>query len=201
MKDRLASLYIYTKTKLFTASVLFSIAVVLVGGLTLVELPCPVCGGTGYVSGAKGLEITDIQYELVSHEVVGLECGWDFERYEYNIKLVVENTTINQTHGLVEVTFHDPESTTVRYIEVDDEVEEAVETLGGVIAASAIFVEELAAGDTRIIEDSIVFDGITLEQLGVEIHEVQASTAEEFPCPFHDEGTTKVPFTTWLRLR
>jgi hypothetical protein len=102
---------------------------------------------------------------------------------------------------LVEVTFHDPESTTIRYIEVDDEVEEAVETLGGVIAASTIFVEETTAGATRTIEENIVFDGITLEQLGVEIHKVQANTAEEFPCPFHDEGTNKVPFTTWLRLR
>jgi hypothetical protein len=189
------------KTKLFTTSIFFTLAVVLVGGITLIELPCPVCDGTGYIRGAKGVEVIDIERKLVSHEVVGLECGWDFERYEYDIKLVVENTTINPTYGLVEITFHDPESTKVRYIEVDDEVEEAVETLGGVIAAATIFVEELAAGDTRTIEDNIIFDGITLEQLGVEIHEVQASTAEEFPCPFHDEGTNKVPFTTWLRLR
>jgi hypothetical protein len=201
VKDKLANLYTYTKTKLFTASIFFTLAVVLVGGITLIELPCPVCDGTGYIRGAKGVEVIDIERKLVSHEVVGLECGWDFERYEYDIKLVVENTTINPTYGLVEITFHDPESTKVRYIEVDDEVEEAVETLGGVIAAATIFVEELAAGDTRTIEDNIIFDGITLEQLGVEIHEIQASTAAEFPCPFHDEGTNKVPFTTWLRLR
>jgi hypothetical protein len=45
---------------------------------------------------------------------------------------------------------------------VDDEVEEAVEALGGVIAPATIFVEEIAAGATRTIGENIVFDGISL---------------------------------------
>jgi hypothetical protein len=75
MKDKLAGLYTYIRTKLFTASIFFTLAVVLVGSITLIELPCPVCNGTGYISGAKGLEIIDVDIELINHEVVGLECG------------------------------------------------------------------------------------------------------------------------------
>jgi hypothetical protein len=83
---------------------------------------------------------------------------------------------------------------------VDDEVEEAVEALGGVIAPATIFVEEIAAGATRTIEENIVFDGISLLQLEVEIHTVKAYSAAEFVCPFHGPESTKVPITEWLRL-
>jgi hypothetical protein len=200
MKIKLIDIYSYIKNKLFKVSIFFSLAVVMVGGITLVELPCPVCDGTGYIKGAKGLEITDIVYELVSHEVVGLECGWDFERYTYDVEILVDNASVFPTYGMVEVTFHDPESTRTITIEVDDEDIE-IENPGGVIAASTIFVDEIAAGDTRTIGETIVFDGIMLEQMGVEKHLAQANTSDQFTCPFHGEETTKVPFTEWLRLR
>ena len=37
------------------------------------------CNGEGWVSVVRGLEVTDVEYELVDHEIVGLECGWDYE--------------------------------------------------------------------------------------------------------------------------
>lgn len=202
MKNKVFNAYTYLKTRLFTASVLFTLAVVLFGAATYIQLPCPVCEGTGYITGVGGLEVTEIKPELVEHEVVGLECGWDFETYTYDITMLAENNTDAPLYGLVEITFHDPDSTRIVYIEVDDEVEEAVEVAGGIIAADTIFVYEMAPGTESIVEDTIVFDGISLEQLGVETHLVKVHTANEFICPFHDEGeTNKVTLTEWLRLR
>jgi len=177
----------------------FILGVILVAVPTFIELPCPACGGTGFITGVKGLEITGIESELVSHEIVGLECGWDFERYTYDVKISVENKTTTPLYGMIGVTFHDPDATRTRIIEVDDE-EIEVTTPGGIIAASTIFVDEIAAKTARTIEETIVFDGISIEQLGVEYHLIQAYTADEFVCPFHGE-TAKVPITEWLKLR
>ena len=115
MKNRIFSTYAYLKTKLFTTSVFFTLAVVLFGAVTFIQLPCPVCDGTGYISGVGGLEATVAELELVEHEIVGLECGWDFERYTYDVKLSIENNTNAPLLGLVQITFHDPESTRTLY--------------------------------------------------------------------------------------
>ena len=201
MKAKVLSTYMYLKTKLFSASIFFTLAVILLGTLTFIELPCPACGGTGFITGVKGLEITEIEIELVDHEIVGLECGWDFVRYTYDLKISVENnTTTPLAYGMIEVTFHDPESSRTRTIEEDDE-EIEVTDVGGTISADTIFVKGIAAETARTIEETIVFDGVTLALFDVEKHQVQASTAEEFACPFHSEETTKVPLTEWLRLR
>ncbi len=202
MKNRVFSAYTYLKTRLFTASVFFTLAVILFGAATYIQLPCPVCGGTGYITGVGNLEVIEIKSELIEHEVVGLECGWDFETYKYDITMLVENNTGAPLYGLVEITFHDPDSTRIVYIEVDDEVEEAVEIAGGIIAADTIFIDEMTHGTEAIVEATIVFDGISLEQLGVETHLVKVHAANEFICPFHDEGEAyKVTLTEWLRLR
>ena len=201
MKNRIFSTYAYLKTKLFTTSVFFTLAVVLFGAVTFIQLPCPVCDGTGYISGVGGLEATVAELELVEHEIVGLECGWDFERYTYDVKLSIENNTNAPLLGLVQITFHDPESTRTLYIEVDDEVEEAFEVAGSIIASDTIFIDDMDPGTERIVEDTIVFDGIALEALGVEGHLVQVNSANEFICPFHGNETTEVSLTEWLRLR
>lgn len=201
MKSKVLNTYMYLKTKLFTASIFFTLAVILLGTLTFIELPCPACGGTGFITGVKGLEITKVEAELVDHEIVGLECGWDYERYTYDLKISVENkSTTPLAYGMIEVTFHDPESSRTRTIEEDDE-EIEVTDVGGIISADTIFVEGIAAQTARTIEETIVFDGVTLEVFDVEIHQVLAHTAEEFACPFHSEETTKVPLTKWLKLR
>ena len=201
MKNRVFNAYAYLKTKLFTASVFFTLAVILFGAVTYIQLTCPVCEGTGYITGVGNLEITEVKPELIEHKVVGLECGWDFETYKYDITMLVKNNTGAPLYGLVKITFHDPDSTRMRIIEQDDE-EIEVTDLGVIIAADTIFIDEMAPGTEGIIEATIVFDGISLEQLGVETHLVKVHAANEFICPFHDEGEAyKVTLTEWLRLR
>jgi len=200
MKAKVFTAYRYFKTKFFTASIFFTLAVILFGGLTFIEFPCPICGGTGFITGARDLEVTGIEYELVSHEIVSLECGWDYESYTYDVKLSVKNKTAAPLYGIIQLTFHDPGASTTRYVSEEDEPEIAVEVPGAVIAAENIFVDEIAAGAERTIEETIVFEGVTLAIFGVEIHQVIAHTADEFACPFHGE-TAKVPLPQWLGLR
>jgi len=200
MKNGLLGTYRYIKTKLFTASIFFTLAVVLFGALTYVQLPCPICDGTGWIKGVANLEITDIEYELIHHEIVGLECGWDYEQYTYDVKLSVENNTDTPLYGMINLTFHDPSETRTLYIEMDDEPEVAVEQAGGIIAAETIFVKEMAADTEQTIEETIVFDGVSLEAIGAEIHLTKANSAHEFVCPFHGESN-KISLTEWLRLR
>ena len=199
MKAKVFSAYTYMKTKLFTASIFFTLAVVLIGGITYIQLPCPVCDGKGIVTGVGDLRVNDVDYELIEHEVVGLECGYDFERYVYDFKLSVENPTTSPILGLVELTFHDPESTKTRLTEEEDEEIEVID-LGVIIAVKTIFVPEIAAGDEQTIEETIVFDALTLEIFDVKIHEVVIHTVDEFICPFHEESN-KVSLTEWFRLR
>jgi hypothetical protein len=200
MKRILSNSYEFLKTRMFTASIFFTLAVIVFGAVTYIQLPCPICDGKGEISGVSGVDIVGLDYELVHHEVVGLECGWDFERYTYDVEVSVENNTQNPLYGLIEVTFHDPDSTRIIEVEVDDEVEEQVEVAGMVIAAETIFIEELDAGGERTVLESILFDGISLEQIGAEVHLVEAHTAHIFICPFHGESN-KVSLTDWLNLR
>ena len=64
MKAKVFSAYTYMKTKLFTASIFFTLAVVLIGGITYIQLPCPVCDGKGIVTGVGDLRVNDVDYEL-----------------------------------------------------------------------------------------------------------------------------------------
>ena len=199
MNNRLSSVYTYLKTKLFTASIFFTLAVILIGGITYIELPCPVCEGEGWVTGVGGLEVTELEYELVNHEIVGLECGWDYERYTYDFKISVRNTTTSPLYGMISLTFHDPESTQERLIEEEDE-DIIVIDVGPVISVQNIFVEQTDAGAERTIDETIMFDGVTLELFEADVHEVVVHTEEAFICPFHGESN-KVTLTEWLRLR
>ena len=199
MKNKLSSFYTYLKSRLFTTSILFTLAVVLIGGITYIELPCPVCDGEGWVKNAKGLEVTDVEYELIDHEIVGLECGWDYEKYTYDFTISVKNTTISPLYGMISLTFHDPESTQERLIEEEDE-DVVVIDLGPEIWVENIFIEQTDAGAERTIKETITFDGVTLELFEMDVHKVVVHAENEFICPFHGESN-KVPLTEWLRLR
>jgi len=187
------------KKKLFTASIFFTLAVILIGGITYIELPCPVCDGEGWIKKARGLEVNAVEYELVDHYIVGLECGWDYEKYTYDFIISVKNTTTSPLFGMISLTFHDPGSTKERVIEEEDE-DIVVTDLGPEIWVENIFIEQTDAGAERTIEETITFDGVTLELFEADVHEVFVHTENEFICPFHGESN-KVPLTEWLRLR
>jgi len=199
MRNKLSSVYTYLKTRLFTASIFFTLAIILIGGITYIQLPCPVCDGEGLVSGVGGLKVNDVDYELIEHHIVGLECGWDYESYTYDFKISVENPTSSPTYGMISLTFHDPASSKERVIEEEDE-EIVVIDEGPVISVHNIFIEQMDPGAKRTIEETITFDGVTLELFEADVHKVVIHAEDTFICPFHGESN-KVSLTEWLRLR
>jgi hypothetical protein len=189
-------------TKVFAAHASFMsfiLGVTLLASLTFSEVPCPVSKGTGVISGAQGLKVTGIETELTDHVFLNLECGWDFERYTYAVKISVVNETATPIYGAIVVNFHNP---TGAFAEELVEVEGITALEGayaGPIEAAILVYVEVAAETAQTIEETFVFDGIGLEELEAESHTVTVTTTGEFDCPY-DGGTGKVTITEWLRL-
>jgi hypothetical protein len=185
------------KNKLFNAYTYFIIGLVLLTAVTFVEVPCPACDGAGRITGVLGIEVVSLESDMVSHYELGMDCGWDFERYTYDVKLTLENWTDTESWGVVLVTFHDPDESYMMQIEVDDE-EVWVEVTGKTLLSYPWFVE-VPAKTTLTFEKRVNFEGVTLEFFGGRSHQLDAKLATSYPCPFHGEKA-KVPFPTWLRL-
>jgi hypothetical protein len=186
------------KAKVFNVYTGFVLGAVLLGAMTFVQLPCPACGGTGTVRGVQGLEITGVEADLIQHKELGMNCGWDWERYAYDIRVSVVNRSTALTYGVVMVNISNPTESFSVKVELEDE-ETMVEFNGEPMKSYPIFVE-VPPSSTKIIEESILYEGVTLKLFGEEKHWFEAVTASEFPCPFHKEKAT-VSLTEWLRLR
>ena len=186
------------KNRIFNAYTYFVLGLALITGMTLVQLPCPACGGTGTVKGVTSLEVAGVEAKVVDHVELGIECGWDYERYTYDVKLSVTNKSSSPSYGVIMVTFHDPGEAYSMPQEVDDESVTAQFT-GETLEAFPFFVE-VGPNRTEVFEKEVQFSGITLQLFTAISHQVEAIAASEFPCPFHG-ATATVAFTEWLRLR
>lgn len=186
------------KNKVFNAYTGFVLGAVIIGALTFVQLPCPACNGTGTVHGVRGLETGEVEATLVSHKELGMNCGWDYERYNYTIKVPVTNRTTAMAWGVIMINISNPTDSYWMKMEEEDE-EVMVEFTGETIKSYPVFVE-VPASSSKIVETSILYEGVTLKLFGEEMHWFEAVTATEFPCPFHQEKAT-VPLTEWLRLK
>lgn len=183
------------KNRIFNAYTGFVLGLALVTGLTLLQLPCPACGGTGVVKGSTALEVAAVEAKLVGHTELGIQCGWDYERYTYDVKLSVTNKSSSPSYGVIMVTFHDPGEAYSLPQEVNDE-SVVMEFAGETLEAFPFFVE-VGPNRTEVVEKQVMFSGITLQLFTADSHQVEAAAASEFACPYG----TKVPFTEWLWLR
>ncbi|OGO24348.1 MAG: hypothetical protein A2144_11575 [Chloroflexi bacterium RBG_16_50_9] len=108
------------------------------------------------------------------------------------------NKTTSEAYGVIMVSASDPgEAFTLTQEENDEEV--VKEFAGETLEAFPFFVE-VSAESTGTIEKRIMFEGITLELFAAQMHQFEANTASEFPCPFHGK-TARVSLPQWLRLR
>ncbi len=85
--------------------------VVLVGGLTAIELPCPVCDGKGFLEGAPGLKVESVESELLGEnllvsadceDVVNLSIR---DQYEYEVNILLTNEGTEPSKGTMVVLF------------------------------------------------------------------------------------------------
>ena len=188
------------KIRVSSAYVCFVIGVLLVGALTLIEVPCPIDKGTGVITGAKGLKVTGVEGEFVDFNVIDLGCGGVYYEFTYAVKISLVNEATTPSYGGLVVKFYDPESVFEQLIVnrtgyVHNSVE-GLAFLGPPIAGIPIFVE-IPAETARTIERIIVFDGFWYE---VMTHTISVEIADEIVCPYCG-GTGKVPIIEWPRIK
>jgi hypothetical protein len=186
------------KAKIFNAYTGFVLGITLIAAITFIPLTCPACGGTGVVTGAKSLQVAGVEADLIKHYELGLQCGWDFERYTYDVRVQVENKTANEAFGTIMVTFHNPSD--VISIVVEREDEEVLQTYTGKTLESFPIFVQIPAETTRTIEKTIVFDGVSLNLFQVDKHQIEAYTESEFTCPFHGKKAVVI-LPEWFRLK
>jgi hypothetical protein len=179
--------------------IFFVLGVILVVTLTLIEVPCPIDGGTGVITGARGLVVKEVESELVDYEYFGLGCGLPWEKFTYALNISVVNETTTPIHGGLIVTFYNPEAEVAAPVlgEGGDVVEElALEFLGPPIERQLIYVE-IPAETAKTIDDIVELVGLRLYG---ETHRIGVKMAGEIACPYSG-GTGKVPITDWLRIK
>ena len=178
----------------------------MVGGLALIEVPCPIDEGTGVITGAKGLKVTGVEGELVDWEQYELGCGLLWVDFTYAVKISVVNETTTPRHGGILVKFYDPETALER--EVVEQIfageggqaarELGLEFLGTPVERIPIFVK-IPAETAETIEEIVVFTSEYLLNAG-ETHNILADVSGQIVCPYCD-GTGKVPIIEWLRIK
>ena len=190
MKIRVSSVY-----------VCFVMGVLLVGALTLIEVPCPICGGTGVITGAKGLEVKGVEGELIDLNTLDVGCGALYNKYTYAVKISLVNEATAPSYGAISVTFHDPKGAHPEVIRPSDEEGADVMVVepaypGPTVAAIPVFVE-IPAETAQTIEEIIWFEEFWVEQV-TNTHNISADTAGKIVCPYCD-GTGTVPIIEWFR--
>lgn len=64
-----------------------------------VNTQCPVCGGTGVISGLKGVSITQFQYTLVKSQHVNAGCDAAWDSWTYSVNVTISNQTKQTSYG------------------------------------------------------------------------------------------------------
>jgi hypothetical protein len=195
--------------------------VVLVGGLTTIELPSPMCDGKGFLEAAPDLKVESVESELLGEsllvsadceDVVNLSIRDKFE-YEVNISLTNEGT--EPSKGAIVVLFF-PVFGQQRLvlgglgtIEILEQEMQAIETdladphdpIEEIPIVVPIIVD-VPAGTTKNIKRTLSFvrdteslSGSLVESYRVEVSELYGKIV----CPTGESG--KVSFLEWLRQK
>lgn len=216
MKFPISSGYVY-----------FAVGLLLVTVLTSIKLTCPVDGGTGVITGAGGLKVTDIEYELVDFKTFDTGCQEIYSDFTYAVNISLVNETIIAMPGALLVKFYHPSAvkgsvdlaTAIKQRAEEQEAQEQEVIVteevskGGVIttfmappvATQLIFVD-IPANTAETIEETIQFrgfgyEGITGIGIGGATHAgTVAPPVNTIICPY-SQGTGKVTLTEWLRIK
>lgn len=86
-----------------------SMALIVVGILSTLNLTCPVCAGSGYLEAAQGLTVKNTSLSLVKETPVYTfgECGTPVVRskYTYAVNMTVTNNSSVESRGTITVSF------------------------------------------------------------------------------------------------
>lgn len=100
---------------------LSAVALVAVGALTPLTLPCPLDDGTGWLTAAPGLTVQNSVVKLVSEKPVFTfgECGTPVHRtkFTYSVSINLTNSSVEPVKGMVKVIFSRYAEGSKRYVQ------------------------------------------------------------------------------------
>lgn len=207
--------------------VYFGVGVILVTVVTGLKMTCPIDGGTGYLSGAGGLKVTDLEYTLDKFETFDTGCAEIYSDFTYTVNVTLENNSSVIGTGALLVKFYDPdavqgtmdlaEAIAQRALEqevaedqifITDEVSKGgqIATFLALPVTSKFIFVEIPPNSTRNVQEVIDFRGFGFTEVskfgdsGVTHAVSVAPPVDAIVCPY-SHGTGKVPLTEWIRLK
>lgn len=207
--------------------VYFSVGVVLLSAVTLLQLTCPVDNGTGKISGAGGLTVTDLQYTLDKFEIFDTGCAEIYSEFAYSVNITVENPRSSPAVGALLVKFYDPDAVkgtqsledAIAAIALEQEIAEnqifiteevsrggQVATFLSLPVSSKFIFVDVPPNSSKTVLEQVSFRGFgftTVSKFGQtgDTHAVSvAPPVDSITCPY-SRGTGKVSLTDWLRLK
>jgi hypothetical protein len=207
--------------------VYFGVGVLLVTAVTGLKMTCPIDGGSGRITGAGGLKVTDVEYTLDKFQTFDTGCAEIYSEFTYTVNVTLENTSSAASAGALLVKFYDPDAVKGTMDLADALAQKAFEQevaentvfiteevskggqiatfLASPVASNFVFVE-VPAGTTKNVQEVINFRGFGFSEVskfgssGVTHAVSVAPPTEAIVCPY-SHGTGKVSLTEWIRLK
>lgn len=216
------------KNSIFNGYSYFAVGILVLTVLTsFTRLTCPIDGGTGVISGAEALKVTDVEYVLVDSKIYDTGCAETYSDYTYSVNVSLTNDTAASEVGALVVKFYHPlavkgavdlatalqiladqQEAQVQSVTVTEEVSKGglITTFIAPPVATKLIYVDIPANTSQTVEETIQFRGFGYaEILGLisngTTHVVSvAPPVDAITCPY-SHGTGKVPLTEWLRLK
>lgn len=187
--------------------VLFSIAFVLVGMVTTIELPCPLSHGTGIIAAAQDLRAESIKSELISMKKTFrfTACGTAVPsiKYTYAVDMLLTNESTEPRQGSVLISFNPRFGMGQHLVLEGGGGEDPILVEGPAPSVLLPTYVDVPAGGTENVERVLSFiddaynipSGVQADPHGVTVEE-----GNDIPDPTCSE-TGKVPFVKWLEVK
>lgn len=151
---------------------------------TVVEvLPCPVCEGTGVLSGPKSLEVKGFESKEISYTVFQLGSCDEWEQLTYEVNILVVNREADTSAGYLVVDFYLP-------------VSEEPEAEGYLSYEIPIYVE-IPPETTKNIKRTLVWEGFMTLRIRPWL---VVKEGEEFACP-HCNGQGRLSVIEYIKAK
>ena len=173
-----------------------SLALVVVGMLSTLNLACPICNGTGFLKAAQGLEVKDPKIKLLNEvPVFGFgDCGVPRRqtKFTYAVNMTLTNNSSSAAKGTLKVVFSSHPLGSQTFVL---DLEGNLQPIDYVPPTVPAYVD-VAAGQTKTMQVTLTYIDIPVVT-GDPEPVVTISAGEDVKDPTCG-GTGKLTFAKWI---
>ena len=182
-------------------------AFIVIGGLSLLKLPCPLSHGTGIIEAAQGLTVDSVVSKSISvaKTVKFSACGAPIQwiKYKYLVNMSLTNNSSEPSMGSVSVTFTPLLSVGQHLTAGEGEADAAEIVTGDAPPTTVSMVVDVPAKTTKTVQSTLSFEDqmydVPSGYTG-SLYDVTVGTGKDIPDPTCTPSG-KVPFVTWLQVK